>query len=319
MAPSNTNNDERWSFSRLSGTNLKTYIADLDAVGKNCLTDNSYATLPNTDITTALADPDIVCARRFGDDYYYDGTIGLNDEKNPIDRRSGDNMCNKINCRSDLWAQEGRIRYNSSAVYTSDGVTCGKRKTCNEGKCLYSGSSYAASQVTDEKCIFGDVKFENSYKGTTCDEALRDNKNSFCNLNKKIYKARCCATWAKNCGGQGKKRSLLNTIASQWLQNEHKRDESVIVESDDTAVLSEPEVEESQWVQLESVSEYAVDKRAESTTIVGYWVKNNTDAVEKREKVQLESVSGPIVVKKDEVVIVESDDAAEVIPEKVVE
>ena len=72
-------------------------------------------------------------------------------------------------------------------------------------------------------------------------------------------------------------------------------------------------------MQLESVSEYAVDKRAESTTIVGYWVKNNTDAVEKREKVQLESVSGPIVVKKDEVVIVESDDTAEVIPEEVVE
>jgi len=193
MAPSNKYDDERWTFSTKSTEAIKKMITVLNKVGNNCLlkpASGSYDVL-TSQVTPSLADPNVVCARAFGQGSYYEPRSQEWSNKGIPGLPSGDHVCNKIACKvpgGDLLK-----------AYASDGWPCGKGKTCNEGKCEASTSSVAAN-VHSDSCLFGDLKV--AYNKMSCEESLKDRGNrDFCSTNKEIFEEACCVTFSQKCTG----------------------------------------------------------------------------------------------------------------------
>ncbi|XP_013086584.2 metalloprotease mig-17-like [Biomphalaria glabrata] len=159
----------RWSFSSISATAIKNYLATLTS---NCLlTTNPASTKPAVTYgayTGHILDPNVICQRALNiSNSYMCLDWSFYNNLSP----SGDRICSVIHCK----------KPGTNLCYTafpSDGMVCDTNKRCKKGKCLPDST---APHNLNSVCLFGDQrKLEFTDFSGTCQDYIARKGSSYC-------------------------------------------------------------------------------------------------------------------------------------------
>ncbi|XP_064626463.1 A disintegrin and metalloproteinase with thrombospondin motifs adt-2-like [Lineus longissimus] len=164
-----------YRFSSCTIANFKNAINALNSVNKNCLLDSAAH---GSDVLEVKApgqkwNADYQCEQEHGAGYkYLRGSLGEN------------TFCKQLNC----W-KSGVSGWRFGG-HASRGTSCGNKKWCVEGDCVYDSSAPAMNSDT---CVYGD-SLSLWFGSMTCAQLVSQNKAWYCGQSQ--IKEHCCKSCA---------------------------------------------------------------------------------------------------------------------------